>query len=306
MNKTIYLFDKDCEYNIKKVNGNIAFYNGETLKYRFPYGDVGSIVLFNNTQLTVPCIKMLLENEIDVLYCDYGGRLIARLESYRKKNIKLRLSQYRISLSEEKTLAMAKYFFNEKITAQYKFLYRLSERKKITTEYIKYKEFAMQAKTVSALLGIEGYFAEYYFGKYFGLFKYYKPAKRTRRPAEDTVNSLMNLCYTLTSSYITINLSAEGFDCSIGYLHSLQEERDNLTCDVIEIFRSKCDAFILKLFNRKEFTANDFYGKEKNFYLKKDAYKKFLLKYNDEFLIISDMEEIIKKLAMKITEMADE
>ncbi len=105
-----------------------------------------------------------------------------------------------------------------------------------------------QATDPTALLGIEGAFAN----AWFGLLARQLPAAwrftgRNRRPPRDPVNALLSLGYTLLGAEVRHVLLGEGLDPALGFLHEDHPGRDSLVLDLVEPFRGGVDRFVLEL-----------------------------------------------------------
>jgi CRISPR-associated protein Cas1 len=87
----------------------------------------------------------------------------------------------------------------------------------------------------------------------------------------------------------------------IGFLHALKSGRPSLALDVLELFRTQADAFVVTLTNRSEFSAKDFESIESGeFYLTKAGLKRFLMKFGenavDDFAIERACREFLRLL----------
>ena len=115
------------------------------------------------------------------------------------------------------------------------------------------------AKSIDEILGIEGAFAREYFKRYFSLFeKNITKGYRSRRPPKDVVNALMSYFYTIVYYEITNLLIKNGFEPQIGYLHEPFRAHNALSSDILELFRSRVDEFVLALFKEKKVKKSDF------------------------------------------------
>ncbi|MCL2136405.1 MAG: CRISPR-associated endonuclease Cas1 [Coriobacteriia bacterium] len=243
-----------------------------------------SIVVMGNSQITEQAIRFATANSVDIIHTDQNGHIIAVTNSFSNKKARLRLLQYKAYNETMQRLGIAKLICKRKLEAQESYL---KNRRSIQfTERHVFRDYIEQlddAKTVNELLGIEGAAANFYFNKLnsFSLF-----SRRTRRPATDIINALMNLTYSLVQQRVSSTLVGKGFDLQIGYLHSISGQRPSLALDFLELFRSQADAFVVTATNRKEFTIKDFDMIESNkgLYLSREAFARFLKKFNESLV----------------------
>src|SRR5690606_41413496 len=82
---------------------------------------------------------------------------------------------------------------------------------------------------------------------------------RSRRPAKDPVNALLNYGYALLRAEITGALQAAGLDPYIGFLHRERYGRESLSFDLMEAFRSiLVDNLVVKVINQGMIQPTDF------------------------------------------------
>jgi CRISPR-associated protein Cas1 len=113
------------------------------------------------------------------------------------------------------------------------------------------------------LRGFEGAAAAAYFEAFDGMVKPpFRFGHRSRRPAHNEVNALLNLGYTLLTSEIESRLEAAGFDPRVGYYHGLRHGRASLALDLIEVHRVPVvDRMVLSMLNRRMLALLDFHDK---------------------------------------------
>jgi CRISPR-associated protein Cas1 len=130
-------------------------------------------------------------------------------------------------------------------------------------------------------MGIEGAISAEYFKAFRKILKTeLEFEKRTRRPAKDPVNALLNLGYTFLTNEISSLLESMSFETCLGFLHGVQYGRKSLALDMVEEFRQPViDKFILNILNKKVFKKVDFEETDKGFILSEDAFGKFCIEY---------------------------
>jgi len=71
--------------------------------------------------------------------------------------------------------------------------------------------------------------------------------KRSKRPARDMTNSMLNYCYGMLYSHLESALIKSGLDPFIGFFHRDEYNRPVLTYDIIEPFRPWADWVVFHL-----------------------------------------------------------
>jgi CRISPR-associated endonuclease Cas1 len=77
------------------------------------------------------------------------------------------------------------------------------------------------------------------------------------RAATSPINAMRNYLFACLESEARLALLAHGCDPQIGCLHADQRNRDSLALDAMEPVRPDVDAFLLDLFEDREFTVRD-------------------------------------------------
>ena len=152
------------------------------------------------------------------------------------------------------------------------------------------------ANETNELMGIEGRCAKNYFSCFSYILKDYEFEKRTRRPARDEVNALLNLGYAFLNNEVNTRLSIYSFDLELGFLHGIRYGRKSLSLDLMEEFRP-CfiDRFTFMLLNKKIISEKDFTDSEDEGYkLKPSALKKYCEHYH-EYLINEEWKRVFDK-----------
>ena len=188
----------------------------------------------------------------------------------------MRRAQYDLSREEELEIAKSM------IAAKVRNARTLLSRKGVHGMDI-LKDLGVRAENVTKkddLRGVEGEAAERYFDLLDGtLVDSWTFEKRTKRPPEDHVNSLLSLTYVLMKNRTMSALRQYNLDPFLGVLHADRHGKPSLALDLQEEFRPIfCDAFVTRLVNRGVLTHDDF---KKNNRLRDDAFKTYLSKFDD-------------------------
>jgi len=114
------------------------------------------------------------------------------------------------------------------------------------------------------LLPIEGKASEQYFNEIFKLFpKSLRIEKRKSFKAYDGVNNTFNLAYTVLRYRVHSAILKAHLEPFLGFVHAEAHSKPSLVCDMMEIYRSLIDNFILEF--SETLKPNDFIVKSEWF-----------------------------------------
>jgi hypothetical protein len=85
------------------------------------------------------------------------------------------------------------------------------------------------------------------------------PLTHSPRMATCPPNALLNFLYGLLESESRLSAAAMGLDPGIGLLHVEMPNRDSLACDIMEVTRPQCDAFVLHWLQSERLRRSDFW-----------------------------------------------
>jgi len=265
MNRLI--IDKKGKIEIK--NSKIVF-----LDKSYPLRRVDFLILSEDIEIDTKTIAKLTKEDISILIFNKGFSFIHPVSS---KNAELKKKQY---FALNKRVEIAKWIIKEKI-----------KRNFLGLEF----DFTVfdKVQNIDEILGIEGAFAREYFKKYFSLFdKRLVKGYRSKRPPQDVVNAMMSFLYTIVYYEITNVIILNGLEPQIGYLHEPFRAHNALSSDILELFRSKIDEFVYKLFKTKRVKKSDFDTK----YRLRNEPRKMLWKEIKEFLETLKIQQEVSSL----------
>ncbi|WP_190275748.1 CRISPR-associated endonuclease Cas1 [Thiorhodovibrio frisius] len=144
---------------------------------------------------------------------------------------------------------------------------------------------AEAAADVAQLRGVEGAAARRCFAELNTLIipEALRMARR-RQQNPDPGNSLLNFCYHLL--YIRLNsiVRALGLNPFLGFLHAPDNRYESLVYDLMEIFRTRIDRLVLRLFNLKTVGIQDFVATDQGARLTSAARRRVLMQFERELL----------------------
>ncbi len=242
----------------------------------YPMNQIDTVNLFGGVNFTTPFITKASNNEITLNYFSWNGKYKGSFVPKKNTIAAVREEQY--GLNEEDKLSISKDIVKGKIRNSITFL-----KRKDISEVVKLKDILERCEDcvdLEILRGLEGEAAEYYFRRLDEtLIDGWSFEKRTKRPPEDHINSLMSLTYVMMKNETTSALRQYNPDPFLGVMHKNRHGRPALALDLLEELRSiYCDAFATRLVNRQTITHEDF---KKNNRLKDDCFDTYLDKFED-------------------------
>ena len=231
----------------------------------YPLENIEGISIFGKSQVTTNCIEECLKRGIAVSYLSQGGQYYGMLQSPGHVNTHRQRRQ--CELYESKfAVELAKKILVAKINNQFVVLnrYNRTANANIESEIKMMKICRCKIKvmdTIDEIMGYEGMAAKEYFK---GVSKVINPEfkfdGRSRRPAKDEFNSMINFGYYLLNNEIYSKVEAKGFNPYFGFIHRDKEKHPTLVSDLIEEWRAVIvDATVLSLINGHEVSKEDFY-----------------------------------------------
>lgn len=251
--------------------------------------DIDTVLVFGRVHLTLPAMELLLDKGIETAFLTMGGKLKGQLTPAANKNNVLRYRQFEAATDPPRRLAFARTIVVTKLRGQAEVLkaFRYNHPQVDLSLGVQGLEDAERsaktADSVESLLGIEGGGARAYwdvFGRM--LLSGFSFTGRSRRPARDPVNALLNFSYTLVCNELISLLDAAGFDPYVGFFHALDYGRPSLALDLLEEFRAPiCDRLVLTLLNRRVLGPEDFHEEtpEEGVRLARDGARTFFTHY---------------------------
>jgi CRISPR-associated protein Cas1 len=242
----------------------------------YPTEQLDTINVFGGVNFSTPFVARANRHGIVLNYFTQNGKYRGSFVPERNTIAEVRRAQY--ALAREAELAIAAVMIRAKVRNARTLLSR-----KGTTGTDLLKDLGMRVENVRTkddLRGVEGEVAERYFARLDEtLAAGWTFERRTKRPPEDHINSLLSLTYVMMKNEVMSALRQYNLDPFLGLLHADRHGRPSLALDLQEEFRPIfCDAFVTRLVNRGTITHEDF---KQNNRLTDDAFKTYLSKFDD-------------------------
>ncbi len=273
-------------------------------KVRVPMMKVTQVVVMADSTVTTPALLALLDQQVNVSFCDYHGRFRGQLAPGMSRNGQLRIAQYAAQADYGRRVGFARAFVAGKLANQRTLLLRSNRKlkdeaiaaaaatlQKVHADALQVIEAIEppdparpQAKSaLGSLQGLEGAGAAAYFGVFGRLLKgNMEFSRRVRRPPTDPVNALLSFGYTLLLNNVLGAVSQVGLDPYVGYLHSSQYGKPALALDLMEEFRTPVvDSVVLTLINNRILRLEHFEAQLEAYHLTDAGRRRFFSAFEE-------------------------
>lgn len=248
--------------SVGKENGLFAISTAEGKQLIAPR-DVKTITVSKGARISSDAVLLAIENEVDVLFVNKMGQPQGRVWSIKYGSVSdIRRQQLEFFYSS-RAVKWVKDLVVEKINNQVAMLLSLKAqqtdplRRKLTSaisgmEDYKNKARASDGESVPdlapSLRGWEGAASRRYFNMVSAcLPDKYRFDKRSKRPAVDMFNAMLNYGYGMLYGKVEGTLVKAGIDPYVGIFHRDDYNRPALVFDVIERYRVWVDYVVVQL-----------------------------------------------------------
>lgn len=268
-----------------RKSGNCFLVKRDDRSFEVAVGKVNSILITTAAYITTDAIKLAVDNNIDIVFLDSHGDPYGRVWHPKLgSTTQIRRRQLEIYDGSE-GLNLAKEWGLEKLENQIGLLARLkkarAERGSDLDGYIgEIEQSRDQMKRLQGtidlrrqdMLGLEGKASRAYFEALSSIMpERYRFAGRSRNPAKDEFNALLNYGYGILYSLVEKGCIIAGLDPYVGFLHTDSYNKRSLVFDIIEMFRIYVDEPIVHLFTRRMVKEAFFEPLEQGIGLSKDG-----------------------------------
>ena len=248
-----------------RKSGNCFLVKRDEKSFEVAVNKVNSILITTAAYITTDAIKLAVDNNIDIVFLDAHGDPYGRVWHPKLGSTTLiRRRQLEIYDSSD-GLNLAKEWGLKKLDNQIDLLARLAkareEKRGELERYIEEIEPSREQMkrlrgTIDArrqdMLGLEGKAARSYFEAISAVMpEKYRFAGRSRSPARDEFNALLNYGYGILYSLVEKACIIAGLDPYVGFLHTDSYNKMSLVFDIIEMFRLYIDETVVYLFTRR-------------------------------------------------------
>lgn len=248
-----------------RKNGNCFLVKREDKSFEVAVGKVNSILITTAAYITTDAIKLAVDNNIDIVFLDSHGDPYGRVWHPKLGSTTLIRRRQLEVYDTLDGLNLAKEWGLRKLENQIDLLGRMrktrEEKRDLLDGYILEIENSREQMkrlrgTIESrrqdMLGLEGKAARAYFEAISSIMpERYRFAGRSRNPAKDEFNALLNYGYGVLYSLVEKGCIIAGLDPYLGFLHSDSYNKKSLVFDIIEMFRLYVDETVVFLFSRR-------------------------------------------------------
>lgn len=241
----------------------------------FPVEKVCTVNVFGNVSVSTPFLASCGKAGMSVNYFTWYGKYVGSFVP--EQNTIAEVRRHQATLGKDRALAIARTIIGAKIRNSRTLLSRKRVRPPKRMKVL--ETDVHSAGSISQIHGIEGEAASLYFKSLDDcLIDGWTFKKRTRRPPQDHINSLLSLTYGMMKNEVMSALRQYNLDPFIGVMHTDRHGRPALALDLIEEFRPIfCDAFVVRLVNQRILGHDDFTVENR---LKEHALKKYFSQFD--------------------------
>ncbi len=246
---------------------------------------VDSILISTSATITTDAIEFAVENNIDIVFLDFNGNPYGRVwHSKLGSTTLIRRRQLEAAISSV-GFNLARGWVAQKLENQLDFLKDLKKNRpddkdSLQTRIAKLSQLkddlmgmkgSLDEKRGS-IMGIEGMASLTYFDALSSVMPdAWKFSGRSRDPAQDAFNCLLNYGYGVLYSQVEKACIIAGLDPYMGFLHTDNYNKKSFIFDLIEIFRIYIDRTVMNLFSKKQVHDGLFDKIPGGLYLNKDG-----------------------------------
>ncbi len=282
--------------SLKMQDGLLTVKNEDKIN-RVPVGKIKTLYLTKGIYLSSDVIYACLEHGIDLMITEKNGHPVGRIWNNRFGSIStIRKKQIDFAGSEKVTPWVIAQL-SEKMRNQADLLLCLlsldepyeqmihdtcAQINKLIRKLEMSKDDAI-IEAAPRLRAMEGQVAKIYFTCVNKHLPYrFQFHGRSRHPATDMINAMLNYAYGILYGHIESALIKAGLDPFIGFFHRDEYNRPVLTYDVIEPFRPWADWVVFHLAINEIMDDSHFENDKGNYWLFGDA-KRYLIQHFTDF-----------------------
>jgi CRISPR-associated endonuclease Cas1 len=227
--------------------------------------------------ITLEALRWLADQGAAFVMLDRRGEVLAVTGPVAPSDAKLRRAQA-LALGNGTALRISKEIISQKLAGQELLVRDMLHDASTADAIAQFRNALPNAESIEAVRLIEAQAARCYwqswsnvpihwpraderrvpdFWKRFG--SRISPLTHSPRLAASPPNALLNLLYAVLESESTLAASAMGLLPEIGVLHADTPNRNSLSCDLMEVCRPKCDAFVLHWLQTEPLRRSDFW-----------------------------------------------
>ncbi len=268
-----------------RKNGNCFVVRKDDKSFEIAVSKINSILITTAAYITTDAIKLAIDNNIDMVFLDAHGDPYGRVWHPKLGSTTLIRRRQLEIYDKDEGLDLSKQWVLQKLENQIDLLSRLKktreEKRRELEEYISQIEGSRDnllkmkgtlEERRQEILGLEGRASRAYFaGVSISMPDKYRFEGRSRNPAKDEFNAMLNYGYGILYSIVEKACIISGLDPYTDFLHTDNYNKKSLVFDIIEPFRIYIDECVTYLFTRRMVKDEHFEKLEQGLGLSKDG-----------------------------------
>ncbi len=250
---------------IKQKDEIFRFQNKENVLDLSPM-KIESIIISNKAMISTQAVSLALENNIDLVFLDKYGFPIGRVWFSKMGSTALIRRKQIEAANCDLGLILVLDLIRQKMDNQIAFLKKLKHARPDSKELFQPplhtiqgslgsldREFKDIKGSRSIIMGLEGTAGRAYFSCISKVMpEKYRFKGRSKRPAKDPFNAVLNYCYGVLYSRVEKACIIAGLDPFVGFMHTDNYNKKSLVFDLIEPFRIFAEQAGVYLFTGKK------------------------------------------------------
>lgn len=276
---------------IHKTDNHIVIKDKDEVIFDDLAEKIDNITILGKGYVTFDALSLLTKNNANIISITYDNQINYIIHNINSQTTVTLLKKQVYYSDSFHSLITSKEIIKSKIKNQMYTLKTLNKNKEdleIKENILKLEENILkvdETNTKNEIRGIEGISSQIYWSSIKNIIpSEYNFENRSKKPATDLFNAMLNYGYAILSSQITIKILEAGLNPDIGLLHADLNYRHSLTYDLIEEFRQQIvDKTMISMINNRQIKIED--------------YQNQLITLDKRKIII---EKILKKLKNRI------
>jgi CRISPR-associated protein Cas1 len=280
-----------------RKQGDCFVVKNEDKQFEVSVRKVDSIMITTGAYLSTDAIKAAMDHNIDILFLDEYGEPYGRVWHSKLGSTTLIRRRQLEYADDARGLALAQGWVVAKFDRQIEFLQKLAHaRPEKEADILMYtarlaegrEKLAALTGTLEgqrgSIMGLEGAAGRTYFEALsFIMPERYQFEGRSRQPANDEFNCLLNYAYGVLYSMVEKACLIAGLDPYVGFVHTDNYNKKSLVFDLMEMFRYLADQTVVYLFTGRKVKQEWFDQVPGGFTLVKDGKAALIEALNETF-----------------------
>lgn len=258
---------------------------------------VNNIIITTGATISTDAIKFALENNVDIVLLDRSGKPFGRIWHCKfGSTSKIRRRQLELA-EDEKGALLACGWVVDKLDRQENLLKKWINTRRQLKDFLEEacKSLQESKKRIidlngpieeirNSVMGIEGNAGRSYFKTLSTILpERYRFEGRSRDPARDEFNCLLNYGYGILYSMVEKACIIAGMDPFVGFMHTDGYNKKSLVFDLIEQYRPWVDEVVVSFIANRKIKASYFDQIEGGYVLNKEGKEPFISAFGDFF-----------------------